>query len=308
VIELDGVTKRYGGTAVVEALSLTIAAGEFCALVGPSGSGKSTTLRMINQLVRQSEGTIRFGGSDVSTLSGEALRRRMGYVIQSFGLFPHWTVERNIATVPALLGWPKYKIRDRVDELLTLLRLDPASFRGRYPHQLSGGQQQRIGIARALAADPEVLLMDEPFAALDPPNRAALHAEMARIHRQSGKTIVMVTHDIEAALQLASRIALLDRGRLLQWGTPLELLTAPADERVADFVGRAEQGLRLLSLARVGERVRPGETAPGPPVAAAASLREALSEMIARGTDRLAVIGDDGRPAGVLHLADLVAR
>jgi len=308
VIELDRITKRYGELVAVEALSLAVAAGEFCVLIGASGSGKSTTLRMINQLVRQSDGTIRFDGRDVASFRGEELRRRMGYVIQSIGLFPHWTVARNVATVPMLLRWPEARIRARVDELLALLGLGPERFRTRYPHQLSGGQQQRVGIARALAADPEVLLMDEPFAALDPPNRAALHTEIARIHRASGKTIVMVTHDMASALQLASRIALLDRGRLLQAGSPLELLTAPADERVREFMGREEHGLHLLGLALVQERLRPDEAAPGRPIAATATLRAALSEMLARGTDRLAVAGENGAAAGAIHLADLIRR
>ena len=308
MIELAHVSKRYGDAAVVDELTLTIAEGELCVLVGPSGAGKSTVLRMINRLIPPSSGTIRIGGEDAAAMRAEALRRRIGYVIQSIGLFPHWTVERNIGAVPALLGWPKARIRARVTELLEMLQLEPNLFRGKYPHQLSGGQQQRIGVARALAADPAVLLMDEPFGALDPITRDTLQEELARLHRQSRKTIVFVTHDMEEALRLASRVAILDRGRLVQVGTPREVLSAPTDDFVRDFVGRKDLGLRLLSVERVTERVHAGETAPGAPIAASATLREALSQMVARGADRLAVADEDGRPAGSIHLADLTHR
>jgi osmoprotectant transport system ATP-binding protein len=308
MIELEHVSKRYGPSAVVDDLSLTIAEGELCVLVGPSGAGKSTVLRMINRLIPPSSGAIRVGGEDAASMRPEALRRRIGYVIQSIGLFPHWTVERNIGAVPALLGWPKARIRARVRELLEMLQLDPGAFRGKYPHQLSGGQQQRVGVARALAADPAVLLMDEPFGALDPITRDTLQEELARLHRQNRKTIVFVTHDMEEALRLASRVAILDRGRLVQIGTPREVLEAPADDFVRDFVGRKDLGLRLLSVGRVAERVRAGEAAPGAPIAASATLREALSQMVSRGADRLAVVDEDGRPAGSIHLADLTHR
>jgi osmoprotectant transport system ATP-binding protein len=277
-------------------------------LVGPSGAGKSTVLKMINRLVPPSSGTVRVAGEDAARLRPEVLRRRMGYVIQSIGLFPHWTVERNIGAVPALLGWPRAKIRERVSELLELLQLEPGRFRAMYPHQLSGGQQQRVGVARALAGDPAVLLMDEPFGALDPITRDALQEELARLHRRNAKTIVFVTHDMEEALRLASRVAILDRGRLVQVGTPREVLSSPANDFVRDFVGRKDLGLRLLAVETVASRLRAGETAPGAPIAAAASLREALSEMIVRGADRLAVAGPDGRPAGAVHLADLTRR
>jgi osmoprotectant transport system ATP-binding protein len=308
MIELDRVSKRFGAALVVDDLSLAIGKGEFCVLIGPSGSGKSTTLRMINRLIPQSAGTIRFDGTDIARFKGEELRRRMGYVIQSVGLFPHWTVERNIATVPELLAWPAAKIRDRVTELLILLKLDPASIRGKYPHQLSGGQQQRIGIARALAADPDMLLMDEPFGALDPLTREALQAELARIQRDSGKTVILVTHDMEEALKLASRIALMDKGRLVQFGTPFELLTAPANDFVGDFTGHEDHGLKLLTVETAAGRARAGESAPGEPIAGDASLRHALSQMISRRTDRLLVKDGEGRPLGVLHLADIVKR
>jgi osmoprotectant transport system ATP-binding protein len=308
MIELDGVTKRYGDSAVVDGVSLTVGRGEFFVLIGPSGSGKSTTLKMVNRLVPLSAGTIRVRGEDIALVEVEALRRRMGYVIQSIGLFPHWTVERNVGTVPELLGWPKPRIRDRVTELLLMLKLEPPIFRDKYPHQLSGGQQQRVGVARALAADPELLLMDEPFGALDPITRDTLQAEIARIHQSSGKTILFVTHDMDEALKLASRIALMDHGRVVQVGTPLELLAAPKADFVRDFVGRDDLGVRLLSVETVASRLRAGETAPGEPIAASATLRQALSSMIGIGRDRLAVVDGEGKPLGAIHLTDLPRR
>jgi osmoprotectant transport system ATP-binding protein len=307
VIEIDHVTKRYGDTVVVDRLTLSVRTGEFCALVGTSGAGKSTMLRMINRLVPVSAGSIRVDGVDVAQIRPEALRRRMGYVIQSIGLFPHWTVARNVAAVPELLAWPRAKIRARVDELLTMLQLDPRRFAEQFPHQLSLGQQQRVGIARALAADPDILLMDEPFAALDPITRAALQGDIARIHRERRNTIIFVTHDMDEALRLASRIAIMDRGRLVQVGAPLDLLAKPANDFVRDFVGRDDLGLKLLAAETVAARLRPGESAPGEPIAAAASLRQALSQMIARGTDRLAV-SDGVQSLGAIHLADLLRR
>ncbi len=306
MIELERVSKAYDGSRVVDDLSLRVPEGAFCVLLGPSGCGKSTTLRMINRLVPFDTGTIRVGGEDVRRVPPEALRRRIGYAIQSIGLFPHWRVEDNIATVPRLLGWPRPKVRDRVTELLELLRLAPETYRGKYPHQLSGGEQQRVGVARALAADPEVLLMDEPFAAVDPVTRAALQAEMRRIQQATKKTVLFVTHDIEEALLLASEIALLDRGRLAQWGRPLDILEQPASDFVAEFVGGAASGLRLLGLRQVAERLRPGEAAEGEPLPRTASLREAFAAMAARHTDRLSVVDEAGRPLGVITLADLV--
>ncbi len=308
MIELDRVTKRYGSSTVVDDLSLAIRDSEFCVIVGSSGAGKSTALKMINQLISPSAGTVRIDGKDAATVAPEELRRRMGYVIQSIGLFPHWTVERNIGAVPTLLGWPAAKIRERTRELLALLKLDPESFRRKYPHQLSIGQQQRVGIARALAADPEVLLMDEPFGALDPITRDALQSEIARIHRESRKTIVFVTHDMEEALKLASRIAVMDRGRLIQAGTPLEILASPVNDFVRDLVGQDEVGIRLLSVATVADRLSRGDIGQGPSIAATATLRQALSRMIAEHTDRLAATDAEGRPIGALHLADIVRR
>ena len=306
MIEIDKVTKSYGDRRVVDSLSLTVGAGELCVLLGSSGCGKSTTLRMINRLIPTDGGSIRLGGEDVASVSPEALRRRIGYAIQSIGLFPHWTVEDNIATVPRLLKWPEARVRDRVGELLELFRLDPRGYSGKYPHQLSGGEQQRVGVARALAADPELLLMDEPFAAVDPITRDALQAELARIHQTTGKTIVFVTHDIDEALRLATMIAIMDRGQIVQLGAPLDILEHPANDFVREFVGRQGLGLKLLSVRKIADRLQPGETAEGEPLPLDASLGDALSAMTARHTDRIPVCDAEGHKVGVIALADLV--
>jgi osmoprotectant transport system ATP-binding protein len=305
VIEIDRVSKSYDGRPIVEDLSLTVKEGEFCVLLGPSGCGKSTTLRMINRLVPFDAGTIRVAGEDVRQVPVETLRRRIGYAIQSTGLFPHWRVEDNIATVPRLLGWPSNRVRDRVSELLELLRLDPETYRRKYPHQLSGGEQQRVGVARALAADPDLLLMDEPFGAVDPLTRAALQGEMLRIQRSTGKTVVFVTHDIDEALTLATTIAILDHGRLAQYAAPLDMLEHPASPFVAEFVGGEASAVKLLSLRKVGDRVRRGEAAAGEPLSSEASLRDALAAMVAQHADRLPVVDAAGRPLGAIALADL---
>src|SRR5712691_10694344 len=306
MIEIDEVTKSYGDRRVVDNLSMTVDVGTLCVLLGSSGCGKSTTLRMINRLVPADAGTIRVGGEDVTQVPAEQLRRRIGYAIQSIGLFPHWTVEDNIATVPRLLKWPQARVRDRVAELLELFRLDPQTYRGKYPHLLSGGEQQRVGVARALAADPELLLMDEPFAAVDPITRDALQAEVARIHRATGKTIVFVTHDIEEALRLATVIAIMDRGRIVQRGSPLDILEHPANDFVREFVGHQGFGLKLLSVRKIADRLRRCETAEGEPLSLDASLGDALSAMTARRVDRLPVCDAEGRRVGVIALADLV--
>ena len=305
MIEFERVTKYFAGQAAVKNLSLTLAEGSFSVLLGTSGSGKSTTLKMINRLVEYDQGDIRFRGTSIRQLDAQVLRRQMGYAIQSTGLFPHWTIEKNIATVPALLGWPNARRQARIAELITLLNLDPALLR-RYPHQLSGGQQQRVGVARALAADPQVLLMDEPFGALDPVTRSALQQEMLRIHQVSGCTIVLVTHDIDEALTLADNIVLLHDGEIVQQGKPLTLLTRPGNDFVRDFFGRSERGLRLLALGQVGSVVRHGEWLEAEPLRADLTLREALSQFISRGTDKLPVVDGDRRPLGVLHFADLL--
>ncbi|MBC0854193.1 ABC transporter ATP-binding protein [Pantoea stewartii] len=305
MIEFERVTKYFAGQAAVKNISLTLAEGSFSVLLGTSGSGKSTTLKMINRLVEYDQGDIRFRGTSIRQLDAQALRRQMGYAIQSTGLFPHWTIEKNIATVPALLGWPNARRQARIAELITLLNLDPALLH-RYPHQLSGGQQQRVGVARALAADPQVLLMDEPFGALDPVTRSALQQVMLRIHQVSGCTIVLVTHDIDEALTLADNIVLLHDGEIVQQGKPLTLLTRPGNDFVRDFFGRSERGLRLLALGQVGSVVRHGEWLEAEPLRADLTLREALSQFISRGTDKLPVVDGDRRPLGVLHFADLL--
>jgi osmoprotectant transport system ATP-binding protein len=306
MIEIDSISKSYDGRPIVTNLTFRIERGAFCVLLGPSGCGKSTTLRMINRLVTFDSGTIRVGGEDVLGAPPEVLRRRIGYAIQSTGLFPHWRIEDNIATVPRLLGWPETRVSDRVTELLALLRLDPATYRKKFPHQLSGGEQQRVGVARALAADPDILLMDEPFAAVDPITRDALQAEISRIHKATGKTIVFVTHDIEEALRLATVIAIMERGRLAQLGTPLDIVENPASAFVRDFVGVQGIGLKLLSVRRIADRMRPDGAAEGEPIAAGATLADALETMIARRVDRLPVAGDDGVAVGAIALADLV--
>ncbi len=306
MIELDCVGKAYDGRAIVSEMTLSVPRGALCVLLGPSGCGKSTTLRMINRLVPFDSGTIRVGGEDVTTVAPETLRRRIGYAIQSTGLFPHWRIADNIATVPRLLGWAPARTEARIVELLTLLRLDPGTYAGKYPHQLSGGEQQRVGVARALAADPDILLMDEPFGAVDPITRDALQNEVLRIHKATGKTIVFVTHDIEEALRLATVIVIMEHGRLAQVGTPLEIVEQPASDFVREFVGVQGIGLKLLSVRRVADRARRGEAAEGDAIAAEASLADALAAMVARRVDRLPVADAAGTALGAITLADLV--
>ena len=308
MIEFQGIGKSYDGVPVIEGLNLTIERGEFVVVIGPSGSGKSTLLKMINRMEAHDAGRILFKGEEIYKFKLRDLRLRMGYAIQSVGLFPHWTVARNIATVPQMLGWSAQKIDARVDELLILFQLDPTLYRTRYPHQLSGGQQQRIGVARALAADPDVLLMDEPFGALDPATRAALQIEMKRVHAVSGKTIVLVTHDIEEALLLATKIVLLDHGKIVQVGTPLALLATPANDFVVDFVGRSDIGIKLLSLQLASDRARHEPAHAGPALSSRATLREALSFMSAHHLEQVNLVDGGGGHAGVLHVADIFRR
>lgn len=254
-IVLDSVTKHYPGQRdpAVDRISLTIPAGEIVVFVGPSGCGKTTTMRMINRLIEPTSGTITIAGRDVTAVNPDKLRRRIGYSIQQSGLFPHMTVARNIATVPGLLGWDRKRVSARVDEMLELVGLDPGTFRSRYPRQLSGGQQQRVGVARALAADPPVLLMDEPFGAVDPITRGLLQDELLRLQTELHKTIVFVTHDFNEAVKLGDRIAVLgNHSRILQYDTPAAILADPADETVAGFVG-ADAALKQLTLVRVAD-------------------------------------------------------
>ena len=271
---------------------------------------------MINRLVEHDSGLIRFAGEEIRSLPVLELRRRMGYAIQSIGLFPHWTVAQNIATVLQLEKWSRTKIADRVDELMSLLGLEPA-LRDRYPHQLSGGQQQRVGVARALAANPQVLLMDEPFGALDPVTRGALQAEMTRIHRILGRTIVLVTHDIDEALRLADHLVLMDHGEVVQQGSPLELLTWPKNDFVREFFGRSELGAAgsrsmtygtISTLRTVSDYMRREEVpVSGEPLQAQMSLRDALSAFVARQCEVLPVSDSRGMPCGTLHFRDLLA-
>ena len=307
MIEFHDVSKTFACRPAASHLNLHFAEGAFSVLIGTSGSGKSTTLKMINRLVEHDSGTIRFAGEEIRSLPVLELRRRMGYAIQSIGLFPHWTVAQNIATVPQLEKWSRGKINERVDELMALLGLD-ASLRDRYPRQLSGGQQQRVGVARALAANPQVLLMDEPFGALDPVTRGALQAEMSRIHRILGRTIVLVTHDIDEALRLADRLVLMDHGEVVQQGTPLELLTSPANDFVREFFGRSELGVRLLSLRTVRDYLRPQDAQiGGEPLHDGMSLRDALSAFVAQQCEVLPVADGQGTPCGTIHFRDLLA-
>ncbi|MCV2448609.1 ABC transporter ATP-binding protein [Paracoccus sp. DMF] len=307
MIELQALTKTYGGRPVVDEVTARFAKGTLTAIVGSSGSGKTTLLRMINRLVEPTSGRVLIDGQDASRIPETSLRQGIGYVIQGYGLFPHWTAARNIGVVPTLLGWPRARIAARVTELLQMLQLNPAEIAGRYPHQLSGGQAQRIGVARALAARPDVLLMDEPFGALDPLIRRQAQRDLARIRRQLGTTIVLVTHDMNEALYLGDAIAVMRHGRFEQFDTPDRIIRAPATPFVADLVGETGRALRLLALHPVGSLSRAGE-AQGEPVDVAASLSDALAEMIWTGRDRLPVTDAQGQRLGIVTREDILAR
>jgi osmoprotectant transport system ATP-binding protein len=307
VIEVDHVTRRFGQTVAVADVSLTIERGSVTVLVGTSGSGKSTLLRMINRLIEPTSGTIRIEGRDTRTVPEEELRRGIGYVIQGYGLFPHWTVARNIATVPTLLRWDRARIERRVEELLLLFDLDPAIYRAKFPHQLSGGQQQRVGVARALAAEPSVLLMDEPFGALDPIIRGKAQADLKALQRRLGITIVLVTHVMEEAIHLGDHIAVMDGGRLLQYATPGEVLVRPAPGFVEKLVGGGDRPFRLLSLITVAEAAEPG-MADGQPVPVDRTLRDALADLLWQGAHSLPVMGADGGVSGRITLSAVLAR
>ncbi|MFG2667381.1 ABC transporter ATP-binding protein [Streptomyces sp. NPDC048387] len=304
MIRFEHVTKRYPeGTTAVEDLSFEVAEGELVTLVGPSGCGKTTTMKMVNRLIEPSSGRILLDGEDVAAADPVELRRRIGYVIQQVGLFPHKTVLENTATVPQLTGTPKAKARARAAELLELVGLDPAVFGGRYPEQLSGGQRQRVGVARALAADPPVLLMDEPFGAVDPVVRERLQNEFLTLQRTVRKTILLVTHDLEEAVRLGDRIAVYGEGTIEQFARPAEVLAAPATDYVASFVG-ADRGLRRLAVTPVAAAdltaAREGET-PAASVALGASLREALAALLQEDTGRIGVTDPaSGALVGVL--------
>jgi osmoprotectant transport system ATP-binding protein len=306
-LELRNVSKLYPGQAepAIPDLSLTVPAGDICVLVGPSGSGKTTAMRLINRMIPLTSGDILLGGESVLAKDATELRREIGYVIQQIGLFPHMTVADNIATVPRLLGWPKERVAARVDELLTLIGLNAKQIGPRYPGQLSGGQQQRVGVARALAADPPLLLMDEPFGAIDPINRARLQDEFLTLQQQVRKTVVFVTHDIDEAIKLGDRIAILREGGVLaQYATPAEILANPADDFVASFVGadRALKALNLITLADIELLPTQNGSTPPPTLELQTTLRDALSAVLADGGKPQGVRGADGNPAGIVSL------
>jgi osmoprotectant transport system ATP-binding protein len=294
----DEATKRYGeGEPAVDHLSLTVNAGEICVLVGPSGGGKTTALKLVNRLITLTSGDIRIDGTSVNDVDVTALRRGIGYVIQNVGLFPHQTVEQNIGTVPKLYGRDRTWIRKRAAELLELVGLDP-SYAKRYPSSLSGGQRQRVGLARALAANPPLLLMDEPFSAIDPIVRARLQDEFLRLQDEVRKTVVFVTHDVDEAMKIGDRIAILrEGGRLAQYDTPETILTQPADEFVAEFVG-ADRALKALALRRLGDLELDPGTDGGPRLPREATLRDALAALIEHRADRLVVTDGNGTPLG----------
>ena len=309
-LELRGVSKRYPGQrepAIAE-LSFTVPAGEVCVLVGPSGSGKTTAMRLINRMVPLTSGDILLGGRSVLERDPRELRREIGYVIQQIGLFPHLTVAENIATVPRLLGWAKERTEARVAELLALIGLDPEEMAGRYPAQLSGGQRQRVGVARALAADPPLMLMDEPFGAIDPINRTKLQDEFLALQAKVKKTVVFVTHDIDEAIKMGDRIAILREGGVLaQYDTPKTILAHPADEFVAEFVG-ADRGIKRLSLTRLAdvELIAPNGSGPSAErIPASASVKDALSVLLTAGGRPLAVVDGDEEVAGLVTLSHL---
>jgi len=302
-IRLEGVTKRYPGQdrPAVDTVTLELPAGQTTMFVGPSGCGKTTLLKMINRLIEPTSGRIFLGDEDVTGQDPDQLRRRIGYVIQAGGLFPHMTVGANVALVPKMLGWDKGRVAGRVEELLDLVGLDPSVYRDRYPRELSGGQQQRVGVARGLAADPPVLLMDEPFGAVDPITRQRLQDEMLRIQDELGKTIVCVTHDFDEAVKLGDEIVVFDVGaRVVQHGTPEEILSNPAEQYVADFVG-AGATLKQLTLARVQDvELRQVTTA-----TVGADAAAAVAAARAAGDDFVVVLDARGRPVSWPTLAEL---
>ncbi|HSJ21555.1 MAG TPA: ABC transporter ATP-binding protein [Nocardioidaceae bacterium] len=303
MIRLDGVGKTYpDGTVAVRDLDLTVPRGSVVCLVGPSGCGKSTTLKMVNRLIEPTTGTITLDGRDVTHGDPVELRRHMGYVIQQVGLFPHQTIRTNVATVPSLLGWSRARATERADELMSLVGLDPEVYADRYPHQLSGGQRQRVGVARALAADPPVLLMDEPFGAVDPVNRTNLQDEFLRLQRDLHKTVMLVTHDIDEAVKMGDYVAVFaPGGHLAQYDVPAEVLGRPADDFVAEFVG-ASRGLRRLSVTPIRrEDLDPVDRDVDSTleIPLTSTLEDALAAMMRHDAGVVAVT-DEGRPLGVL--------
>lgn len=327
MIRIENLCKKYPGrdgglVTAVEDVSFEVDEGQICVLLGPSGCGKTTTLKMINRLIEPTSGKVHIAGRDTSVMDAVSLRRTIGYVIQQVGLFPNMTVEQNICAVPDLLGWDKVKSRKRAAELLDIVALDPGQFLKRFPKELSGGQQQRVGVARALAADPPVMLMDEPFGAIDPINRETIQDEFMRIQRQVKKTVLFVSHDIDEAVKMADRIAVFRNGRIEQYATPDEMLARPASGFVADFMG-SDRALKRLRLMKAGDivrsdldgqmssvqvdaqgnlidevplRVRPGD-----------DLRQVLSSLFSRGAAWAACVDDDNRFQGYVMQSDILA-
>jgi osmoprotectant transport system ATP-binding protein len=322
VIQIENLNKQFGSITAVEDVSFNVAEGQICVLLGPSGCGKTTTLKMINRLITPTSGTIRIGGRDTSELDSVTLKRSIGYVIQQVGLFPNMTVEENICVVPNLLGWDKTKSRKRAAELLEVVALDPSKFLKRYPCELSGGQQQRVGVARALAADPPVMLMDEPFGAIDPINREVIQDEFMRIQRLVNKTVLFVSHDIDEAVKMADCVALFHNGKIQQFGTSDDLLARPNSEFVANFMGgdRIMKRLRLLCAADVASKVSPREhmqivggnsgvtSHTHLIVKPSDDLRQVLSQLLGRGQDWALCNDSNGRFIGYVHQADILAR
>ncbi|WP_266933263.1 ABC transporter ATP-binding protein [Streptomyces sp. NBC_00120] len=300
-IVFDAATKTYAGSAepAVDALSLTVPAGEICVLLGASGCGKTTALTLVNRLTEHTSGDIRIDGRSIRDQDVIELRRSIGYVIQQAGLFPHMTIEENIATVPQVLGWKRSRTADRVRELLELVGLPHKEYADRYPAQLSGGQRQRVGIARALAADPPIMLMDEPFGALDPVTREHMQDEFLRLHEQVRKTTLFVSHDIDEAVRMGDRVAILAQGgRLLQYDSPERILRAPADDYVARFVG-TDRGLKALTLRSLGElKLDPATGDDEASLRTGDTLRTALSALLAGGAERLPVADESGKTVG----------
>ncbi|MCA4965213.1 ABC transporter ATP-binding protein [Pseudomonas sp. Y24-6] len=322
MIQIENLNKKFGSVTAVEDVSFNVEEGQICVLLGPSGCGKTTTLKMINRLITPTSGTIRIGGRDTSELDSVTLKRSIGYVIQQVGLFPNMTVEENICVVPNLLGWDKAKSRKRAAELLEVVALEPSKFLKRYPCELSGGQQQRIGVARALAADPPVMLMDEPFGAIDPINREVIQDEFMRIQRQVNKTVLFVSHDIDEAVKMADCVALFHNGKIQQFGSSDDLLARPNSEFVANFMGsdRIMKRLCLLRAADVASKVPPREhmqVVGGNNSIASRSqlivrpsddLRQVLSQLLGRGQDWALCNDSEGRFIGYVHQADILAR
>jgi osmoprotectant transport system ATP-binding protein len=303
-IDFQRITKQYRDAPrpSVDAVDLSVAPSKFVVLIGPSGSGKTTLLKMVNRLIEPTSGHILIDGVDVLSLPAPMLRRGIGYVIQQTGLFPHMRIEENIAVVPKLLGWPKERIHQRVDELLVLVGLEPSGYRRRYPRQLSGGEQQRVGLARALAAEPSTLLMDEPFGALDAITRTRLQGELKRIHQRLQQTVLFVTHDIEEAVRLADEIVVMRDGRIVQQGLPLDIVLRPIDEFVRELVG-ADDVQRRLSLIPLSAVVRPvNGVAPSDELALQSTLRDALNVLLESGEDALRVVDSGGQTVGVVDL------